>query len=138
MKAKELADLLNGREYRDEITSELEQIAKEEGLVVCFGVSDDLLELRGAISEEFEANDGGKFELCKTPKGTIFWDEDTDMPVQEFDCKLWTIKAIWCPEENGKIIASWLIKSDIPHEQFNIYEDDELYSTGIVFHIDEL
>ena len=42
MTAKELAELLNGREYGNEITSDEEKLAKESGLVVVFGYSDDM------------------------------------------------------------------------------------------------
>ncbi len=49
---EELAARLNGRQYREEITPEEEQLAKENSLVVIFGYSDDLIELRGAINEE--------------------------------------------------------------------------------------
>jgi hypothetical protein len=44
MNAKELAKLLNGREYRKEITKEEIQKAKENNLVIIFGYSDDNLE----------------------------------------------------------------------------------------------
>jgi hypothetical protein len=36
MNAKELASVLNGREYREEITEDEEKIAKENNLVVIF------------------------------------------------------------------------------------------------------
>jgi hypothetical protein len=47
-----LAEKLMNRQYRDEITEEEERLAKENNLVVIFGASDDLIELRGAITEE--------------------------------------------------------------------------------------
>lgn len=49
---EQLAAKLNGRRYRDEITPEEERLAKENKLLVIFGASDDLIELRGAINEE--------------------------------------------------------------------------------------
>ncbi len=52
---EELAARINGRAYRDEITPEEEKLAKENSLVVIFGASDDLIELRGAINEEIGA-----------------------------------------------------------------------------------
>lgn len=138
MKAKELADLLNGREYRDEITKEEAQQAKENGLVVVFGASDDLIEFEGAISEEFGAYDGTTIKIGKTSKGIKFYDEDNEHEIEEYNVPITTIEQVWCPRENGEIIAPWLVKADIPHEQFKIYEDGELYCIGIVFHIDDL
>lgn len=45
---------LNGREYREELTDEEEQQLKKDGLVVVFGASDDLCEIKGAISDEID------------------------------------------------------------------------------------
>ena len=47
MTKEQLAELLNGNEYRDEMTKEQEQAAKQNNLLVLFGASDDLLEMRG-------------------------------------------------------------------------------------------
>lgn len=58
MNAKELAALLNGREYRKEITEEEVAQAKQSGLVVVYGASDDLMEFCGAIHDEVGCFDG--------------------------------------------------------------------------------
>lgn len=49
---EEMARLLTGREIGNEITPSEEATAQESGLVVVFGYSDDLVELRGSISDE--------------------------------------------------------------------------------------
>jgi len=54
MNKEELAKLLDGCEYRKEITHEQDQIAKDNNLVVVFGASDDLTEFRGAFYNEFD------------------------------------------------------------------------------------
>jgi hypothetical protein len=46
MTKEAFAELLNGRQYRAELSSEEEQLAMENKLVIVFGASDDLLELR--------------------------------------------------------------------------------------------
>lgn len=55
MTAKELAEMLSGRKYGMEITSEEARAAKDAGLVVVYGYSDDNVEFRGAIDEEVGA-----------------------------------------------------------------------------------
>lgn len=55
MTKEELAAQLNGRQYTEEITPDEALLAKQEGLVVIFGASDDLCELRGAIHDELGA-----------------------------------------------------------------------------------
>ena len=47
--AKELADKLNGRAYGDSF-DDVKQEAKESGLVIVYGASDDLMEFDGARS----------------------------------------------------------------------------------------
>ena len=64
MTKEQLAELLNGNEYRDEMTKEQEQAAKQNNLLVLFGASDDLLEMRGAIRDEVGAYDGGEYALA--------------------------------------------------------------------------
>lgn len=47
MTAKELAEMLFGRKYGMEITSEEARATKDAGLVVVYGYSDDNVEFRG-------------------------------------------------------------------------------------------
>lgn len=109
---EQLAERLNGRQYGSEITREEEKLAKESGLVVIFGASDDLCEMCGAIYDEFDCYDGG------------------DIECEEYPGKL---RAVWCPESGG----SWGYKTDLPHAGFSIYEDDTLYCVGIVVDLEE-
>ena len=53
MNIQDFAKILNGREYGDEISTTEEQVAKENKLLVVFGYSDDCVELRGVVDEEF-------------------------------------------------------------------------------------
>ena len=55
MTKEEFAKMLDGRQYREEMTSNEEKLAESHVLLVCFGASDDLLELRGIIYDEFDA-----------------------------------------------------------------------------------
>ena len=49
---REFANRLSGREYMSEISAEEEREAREKGLVIVFGYSDDCIEFRGAIDDE--------------------------------------------------------------------------------------
>ena len=113
MTLKEFAKILDGREYLHEITKEEEALAKELGFVVVFGYSDDNAELRGAIDDEIGCYDGGILEHDDLPS---------------------VIYADWCPKD---IDCSWSYGTSIPHENFNIYEDGELYCVGIVCDINK-
>lgn len=138
MKKEDLAAILNGRIYRNEITREEQVSAKENGLVVVFGYSDDNMEFSGAIDDEVGAWDGTVAKIYKHPK-TGLWDilrEDDEEQAEEWGVDTREIEAVWCPDELDP--ASWLIKSEIPHATFDIFEDEELYCRGIVFSISDL
>lgn len=77
MNKETLATQLNGRSYRNEIEKEEEEIAKDSGLIVIFGASDDLIEFRGVIYDEIDAWDGTHF-IIATPGMEIPVDEDDE------------------------------------------------------------
>lgn len=59
----EFAARLEGRQIGNEITPAEDEQAREAGLVVIFGYSDDLIELRGAIRDEASAYNGTTLHL---------------------------------------------------------------------------
>lgn len=121
----DFAKKLNGREYGNEITKEEIKEAKENGLVVVYGASDDLMEFAGAIDEEVSCDTGGYFRVTskklKVKKGDVTSKNK--------------IYADWDNRQKG---ASWCYDTEIHHSTFNIYEDGELYCIGIVFSIHDL
>lgn len=135
---EQLAALLNGREYGDEMTNEHEWMAKESGLVVVFGYSDDNVELRGAIVDEICCDGGGEFMVCKT--GVVVAPCPNERVVlkrfgvlEQIQNSGHKISAVW-----GKGGYSWTCETDIPHATFEIHDGGEKYCRGIVFSIDDL
>ena len=131
MEIKDFAKMIGGKQYGyPQFSKEELQIAKDNGFVIVCGASDDLMEFYGAITDEGDCYDGG----------TVWFDKErvVDTPATTGDrC----IEALWCDadakDENGNVIT-WTYKTDIPHETFMIYEDDETYCRGIVFSINDL
>jgi len=126
MTPKEWAELLHKREYLSEITDEEAEQAKRDGVVILFGSSDDLLEMRGAVDDEVGAWNGT----------TVFF---TKNGLVESRCNNER-----CPyhEEEKKTAAKvavdgppWVFATSIPHECFHILEDGEVYGNGIVFRL---
>jgi len=134
MNAKDLAALLNGREYGKEITNEEAAQAEQSGLVVVYGASDDLMEFCGAISDEVGCSDGGTAYL--NSEGLLENKcDDSDCPYfAKLKEQAATIEALWCKEEG----YSFTYKTDIPHETFEIVEDGEPYCRGIVFSLSDV
>lgn len=123
---EEFASKLDGCDYRDEMSKEEIKEAKENGLVVVFGASDDLIEFEGCISEEEGCWCGALFKI-NSKKLTIKETENRkDKNV---------IEAVWCDTE---LNTSWSYNTSIPHAKFNVMEDDDLYCIGIVFSIYDL
>ena len=131
MTKEQLAVTLDdAREYPFEPTSAECAAAKKAGLVILFGASDDLAELRGAIYEEV----GAPGEIYVTELGAILPEHD------DCECKFCGFKEAqkaarmitsqWCVERNG---PSWTYQTDIPHATFDVMEDGEVYCRGIVF-----
>ena len=128
MTKEKFAAMLNGREYRSEITKEEEKKARQLGLLVVYGYSDDNVEFSGIIQDEFGAWNGTKLAVHRD--GVL---EDHE----ECECKYcgWkslaekcaTIEAVW----DGKL-CPWTFKTKLPHATFDIMENGELFCRGIV------
>lgn len=129
---KEFAKKLDGREYRyPQFTKEEVQMAKDNGFVIVYGASDDLMEFEGAICDEGGCYDGGK----------VFFDRTGVSQNGEKRANM--IEALWCDDaaenraEDGTLII-WTYRTDIPHETFLITEDGEKYCRGIVFRLEDV
>lgn len=134
MNAKELAALLTGREYRSEITKEEAAQAKAAGLVVVYGASDDLMEFEGAIRDEVGCYGGGSAKVDRAGIIPSFEsvDKDSEADLRDFFKREnggATIDAVWA----GEAGYSWIIRTELPHETFEIVEDGAPYCRGIVF-----
>lgn len=138
---EEFAALLTGRSYGAEISGDEERQARESGLVVVFGYSDDNMELRGAIHDEIGCYDGGRIAIDEEGVAPSWEDkhECKNYPEAEkffrshFNLKRREIVAAW-----GKDNYSWIYRTDIPHATFEIVEGDEKFCRGIVFYIAEI
>ena len=129
MDAKHLAAMLDGRQMGREITEEEEALAREDGLVVVFGYSDDNVELRGAIYDEVSAYNGTTVYLG--PNGLLVNDCDDDRCpyfLRERE-RAPRFKAKW----NDGDGAAWSYEVPWPHETFRVMEDGDLFCVGVVF-----
>lgn len=134
MDIKEFTKSISGKEYGyPQFTKEEIEIAKENGFVIVYGASDDLMEFEGAIRDEGGCFDGGRVYFNKTE---VCQDESDR---SAFDNYSNSINAVWGrdTDENEKLIT-WTYETEIPHETFMIYEGGEPYCRGIVFSIDDV
>ena len=128
MTPKELAQQIHGREYgrRAQLTPEEAEAAGDSGLVVVYGASDVLVELEGAIEDEYGTN-----TLYFTREGLLVNDCEDGCPYFEKVLEKATpIEPKWNGGPGG---PAWTFQTAIPHETFDIMEDGEVFCRGIVF-----
>lgn len=132
MTTKEIAAILDGMEYGQEIREQDLQYAKENRVVIVFGASDDLMEFRGAIEDEVDCYEGGGAYLDKNGLIVNKCDNE-DCPYFREKLLHAQVMAIW--DCGG---YSWMYTTEIPHETFVILEEGEKYCRGIVFLMEDL
>ena len=129
MDIKEFAKSISGKEYGyPQFTKEEIETAKENGFVIVYGCSDDLMEFEGAIQDEGDCYLGGELYFNKSgiAKGGM------RLPSSK-------INAVWDRDEDEKgNMITWTYETEIPHETFMNYEGGEPYCRGIVFSIDDV
>ena len=130
MTPRAIAEKLNGLEYRKEPNSDIITEAKKAGIVIVFGASDGLMEFRGAVDDEI----GGT--ALFTPKGLLknLCDNKECLYAEKEKQNAIPIHALWCEEPD----YSWTYKTEIPHETFEVLEDEERYCRGIVFKLSDV
>lgn len=132
---EELAARLNGREIGAEATPQDALQAKNAGLVIVYGASDDLMELEGAITDEVDCYEGGAALLHRG--GLLDSHEECDCKFcgyEKLSKACAEIEAVW----NDKDGYAWSYQTTIPHAAFDILEDGEKYCRGIVFNLADL
>lgn len=125
MTLKDFAKTLDGIDGYP--TSSNIKTAKENGIVIVYGMSDDLVEFEGAYTEEA----GGVFD-----GGIVTFDMDGTS--DDGNTHENTLKAYWCGMIDGEKVrdytATWEYETSIPHETFKMQDGDELYCIGLVFY----
>lgn len=133
MITKEMATILDGMEYGEDISEQDLQYAKVNGVVIVFGASDDLMEFRGAIEGEVTCYGGGRAYLDKNGliENRCCNDECPFFKEKILHAKV--ITAIW-----GSEGYSWIYKTGISHETFELLEEGEKYCREFVFLMEDL
>jgi hypothetical protein len=134
------AQHLNGVDVSDGIPEQCIEEARKYGIVIVYGLSDDLIEFDGAIHDEAGVSDGDiiKFDA----EGVIpEWDtieKEIEQEVRDYFKRVdnTEVSEILVKESHGSFY--WSYDTDIPHEKFHMLEDGEPYCEGIVFNINDL
>lgn len=129
--SKKLAKLLDGAQYPLRLGPEIARRAKNYGLVIVYGGSDDLMEFDGAIIDEV-----GCYGGC-----TALVDHNGLLPSRESIESDAELKDFFKREELAKRITAhcssdgylFTYNTKIKHECFSVYDGGEIYCRGIVF-----
>ena len=120
----EFAAKINNRKYGYNMFADVIGTAKQNGLVIVYGMSDDLMEFEGAINDEADVWNGGVVTFDKV--GFTGRNRPGNSPK--------SITAVWHDKGN----PSWTYSTAIPHSTFRIMKDGEAYCIGIVFSAEDL
>lgn len=132
MRLLDFAQRLNGNRSINSskfyMTASEQTLAIEHGLVVVFMGSDDALSFLGAIRGDYYCQ-----KVWIMDDGTIRDDDAISEEEREdmSNAAIPTVRAVWHLQG-----ASWLIKTEIPHATFDIYDDEkpeQIFCRGIVF-----
>jgi len=144
MTKEQLAATIDGREYGKQmiVTSTEEAVAKENRLLVIFGASDDLCELRGAIHDEVGAwngceiriKDGGLLQDIESDERDVLEKHGVLAVVQDAHDLAVRIEVAWRNDE----YPTWLCETEAPHATFTIMEDGTEFCRGLVLDLKEL
>ncbi len=138
MTIKDVAVMLNGREYGSEVSPAEEIEFKNAGIVVVYGYSDDCVEFEGAVNSEIGIWNAGYIPLLN------------GVP-SDMDCATEVIKASGCPTlkdvskrlKHIKVkcgMNGWEFDAEFPHEKFSIVEreSDDPCGEGLVYSLADL
>ena len=144
MTKEELALKLNRRDRRARFEKTESAEAKENGLIIIYGESDDLVEFEGLLYDEIGAYDGTDFIIATKGMEIPSFDDEKlyykaeilqAIPIEEESTtSINRFKAVWNDEGN----PCWEIQTELPHAKFEILEDGELFGIGIVIDFKDL
>lgn len=130
---EELAKMLEGSQIDKIVESYELELARNSGLVIVYGHSDDGVTLEGMINDETGTT------VYITKDGKLFNGGSCRV-----ECDLYKEARIECQvieatfnSDAGKGF-NWTFKTKIPHSTFDIWEDDNQFCMGIVFSIHDL
>lgn len=135
MTKEALAEKLNGREIGEEVLEGESDSWRTDGLLVIFGASDDLAELRGVIDDEVGCSNGG--EMLVHQGGVFDSNHECECDhcgFKDKSARCVKVEAIWDGDEG----YSWTYKTAVPHANFDIMEEGDKYCRGIVIDVKDL
>ncbi|WP_430827268.1 hypothetical protein [Chryseobacterium indologenes] len=142
---KQIQELCNGIEYSRHVPYEAEKLAKENGVVIIVGGSDDLMYCYGAncyLTDEVEHGVGWDGE------DLTVYEHDSNLQSESYQLglKIWwegvcngEKKENYSIEESGAF--SYSVKEGIEYLEFKVVEDlkdpTDIYCTGIIIKLPE-
>jgi hypothetical protein len=131
MTKEQMARSISGNEYLKEVSPVDRIIARNSGLLIIYGASDDITIFDGVIRDEAGAWEGALHKILRN--GDIFCRDDLH---DEIISKGYSspkvainVTAEFAPDD---VECTWRIKTDVPFAPFNIFDDGELYCIGAV------
>lgn len=126
---EDIAEIINGRQYRDEIPEELKDHKDFKKFMICYFASDDLFETDGFNREEIGMYGGGDAHFNH---GGLFLDFDELLAEEVIINSDWFLK-VSVQDADNVDGGFYKFTSDVNNVPFFIMEDGEKYCRGLVF-----
>lgn len=128
MDSRTAAERLDGSEYGEEGSPDLFAEMQQHRLVAFFGYSDDVIEMRGAISNEV-----GEGAVLLTSSGLLVND------CRSRECPYFAQLARYATTVTGRFgSGGWTFTTDLPHGRFEVQEAGTRYGDGLVICLDDV
>jgi hypothetical protein len=127
MTAEDFAKKLDGREVGNEITEAERDEARNSGLLVVFGYSDDNVEFSGMFEDECSSVG----EIFFTRTGLIGRHVDCECEFCGFKDATKTAFSL----ESKFGTQGWMFKTKLPHFKFKVMDDGIVYGEGLVIQL---
>jgi len=128
MNKYDFANMLNGTLYGKVFSTDIFDLAKKHGLVVIHGISDDLIEIDGALSNELDV-----YNKLHVEPDELYFSLDKSGEVKYFNTPgEKRIHVIYDKE------ITWNFETDIENAAFYMLLDKKVYTKGIVINLNDL
>jgi len=142
MTKETFASMIDCRDRRTGIAKDEELLAKNEGFIVVYGESDDLMEFRGVIDDEIGAYNGTTAIILKTNNGYKVLSESSieeiNEPLRDYDLDLISGLEIESKFDDDGYTWTMNVAHGMPVAYFDILEDGEKFCKGIVISVDDV
>jgi len=126
------AILLDGNQFRKELTDMQRLMAIDRGLIVVYGTLGGKFYIDGYLDQKIDSLKDKKIWFNRENEYKGVKDRDQYGHTPDEECNNFIELRMYKPE------ADIAFYSDVPHQSFRILKNSKIYCVGLVMHVDDL